>query len=133
MTHFNFILSTNISTNTRAIKKIKNLNKVMWSYKIEKGQLIRNVDSNHQRALKGWCVIQGDSEGITDFMTINHQLWRRQHENNHMKRIKHDGALSQDLSRWSNSLNVTSGFNKIIIILVPIQNSWGRAAQNPIF
>lgn len=66
MTHFNFILSTNISINTRAIKKIKNLNKVMWSYKIEKGQLIRNVDSNHQRALKGWCVIQGNSEGITE-------------------------------------------------------------------
>lgn len=33
--------------NTLAIKNIKNLNKFMWSYKIEKGQLIQTVDSNH--------------------------------------------------------------------------------------
>lgn len=53
MAHFNFILSTNIAISTLAIKKIKNLNKVMWSYKIEKGQLIWKVDSNHQRAHRG--------------------------------------------------------------------------------
>lgn len=39
----------------------------MWSYKIEKGQLIWKVDSNHQRAHRGWCVTQGKSGGIGDF------------------------------------------------------------------